>query len=245
MKKMKKAKMLVIGFKRSRASGMGSHIILMNFLKRIIKKSYLLFYLDYSSHSIKPLLQDNLMTFKKLSKKYKLIIIKTFEELDFLDTSSSLINESIISHFRRCIDRNGFVYLVYDKNKLIFRVRVQRGKYLAPIIGNSFIKIPKLDYYIEDGETHITYRGQRIYPWVLSEIRKELLNTKDNSLYIATTIENISSRKGIERAGFKLKEIHILLNIFLRAYELHNIVYFGKSKLIQLPWTHVLLRSLV
>jgi len=241
-KTMKKMKMLVIGFKRTRASGIRSHIILMNFLKRLIKRTYLLFHLGYNSHFINPLLQDNLMIFKQLSNKYKLIIIKDLKKLDSLDTRSSLINDPIVSHFRRCIDRKGFVYLVYDEDKLIFRACVQRGKYLSHIIGNSFIKILESDYYIEYCETHIMYRGQRIYPWVLNEIRKELLKTNDTNLYIATDFENISSRKGLERAGFKIKETYILLNIFLRIYKLHEVVYFGKSKLIQLPRTHARLR---
>jgi len=236
---IKKVKMLIIGFKRLRvSSGMSSHIILMNFLKGIIIKSKLLFYLNYNPHFINHLLQDNLMIFKQLSNKYKLIIIKEVEELDSLDALSYMIDESTMSHYRTCVDRNGFIFIVCDKNKLIFRACVQRGKYLAPIIGNAFIKIAESDYYIEACETHIKYRGQRIYPWVLSEIRKELLKKKDNNLYIATDVENVSSRKGIERAGFKLKETYVLLNIFLITYKLYEIVYFGKSKLIQLTWMH-------
>lgn len=57
---------------------------------------------------------------------------------------------------------------------------------------------------IGDCFTHFDYRGKSIYSFVLNYIAKEmLLENKSKELFIIVNSTNISSIRGIEKAGFK------------------------------------------
>lgn len=60
----------------------------------------------------------------------------------------------------------------------------------GPVIGNCF--------------TNSKFRGQSIYPYVLNYIAKEqLLEDKVKQIFVIVNKNNISSIKGIEKAGFQ------------------------------------------
>lgn len=58
-----------------------------------------------------------------------------------------------------------------------------------PVIGNCY--------------TDIRYRGQSIYPYVINYIANEVIEVIKKDVYIIVNSNNLSSIKGIEKAGFK------------------------------------------
>lgn len=77
---------------------------------------------------------------------------------------------------------------------------------------------PRLDYleqaYIGDCVTKFTYRGLGLYPYVLSQICKFLRETEKKRVLITTLKGDISSIKGITRAGFELCGEGKIIKIF-------------------------------
>ena len=51
--------------------------------------------------------------------------------------------------------------------------------------------------------THKNYRGQYLYPYVITEIINKFVNKK-NHAWMKCDKNNIASQKGILRAGFKI-----------------------------------------
>jgi hypothetical protein len=173
-----------------------------------------------------------------------MIKIKEKKDLETINADSPIIRKGILQHFEECVEREGTVYLVFDNDKLIFRICIQQGEYFAPILGNAYIKVSEPDSYVEYAETHPNYRGQRIYPWVLSELRKEPCpkGSKQSAIYVGTDMENVSSQKGIARSGFRLKEIYVLSTFLSIAVKLREKIFFGDKKLIQFPLRTKLLK---
>jgi hypothetical protein len=95
------------------------------------------------------------------------------------------------------ISRGNKKYFIEDKGVLVhqsflfntvFILRLIREK--GPAIGDCF--------------THPAYRGKLIYPFVIHAIAKEVLqNAKNKAVFIVVNQDNLSSIKGIEKAGFK------------------------------------------
>lgn len=56
---------------------------------------------------------------------------------------------------------------------------------------------------IGDCVTIPVYKGKSIYPFVINHIAKEVLK-EDNEVFIIVNSDNVSSIRGIEKAGFKL-----------------------------------------
>jgi len=176
-------------------------------------------------------LNEYLDVFEKLSKKYKLKIIDDVNVLSKINFDNSpIMKEYVVLHFMECLSNRGYVLLVFDKENLVFRGCVQKGPFKSEVLGNCYLAIPPNTYYVEYCETHPLYRGQRIYPWVLYEVCKKL---NGHDIYIATDLENISSQRGIEKCGFFIKEIVIVLKFLFITKILHRVNYFGESLLIQ------------
>jgi len=57
-------------------------------------------------------------------------------------------------------------------------------------------------YYIFFCHTFSEYRGKNIYPYVLTQICRDV-EKKSGVVFISTDVDNISSQKGIEKAGFE------------------------------------------
>jgi hypothetical protein len=133
-----------------------------------------------------------------------------------------------LAHFNECLKRGGYVFLVFDDPELIFRCCVQKGPYDSTVLGKSYLHIPINSYFIEYVETHMSYRQQKIYQWILNEICQKLDN-KD--IFVSTDIENIASQKGIEKSGFIVKEIFAIGRFLLFTKVLNEVNYLGTSLL--------------
>ena len=58
---------------------------------------------------------------------------------------------------------------------------------------------------IGDCVTAVAYKGKSIYPFVINYIaKKALVENETSEVFILVTPENLSSIRGIEKAGFKL-----------------------------------------
>lgn len=75
----------------------------------------------------------------------------------------------------------------------------------------------KKGYVIGDCKTNINYRGQSIYPYVINQIAKEVLNTYKEEVFVVVNKDNLNSIKGIEKAGFS-KYASIYANRWLWFY---------------------------
>ena len=85
-------------------------------------------------------------------------------------------------------------YLVTNLNKF------------KPYLYNShkLFQTSKNRYYIFHCHTFKEYRGNSIYPYMLAVISKEIFNkNRESVIYISTSLNNIASQRGIEKAGFK------------------------------------------
>ena len=65
------------------------------------------------------------------------------------------------------------------------------------------INLKKNQAYIYKAFTHPAYRGLNIYPALLNKVCLELSKEKIEKCYIATTPDNLSSKRGISKVGFK------------------------------------------
>lgn len=71
---------------------------------------------------------------------------------------------------------------------------------------HDLISIQNKDAYIHFCHTDCNYRGNNIYPFLLYVLSKYLFEVeKVNTIFIDTSIDNISSQKGIEKVGFREK----------------------------------------
>lgn len=92
---------------------------------------------------------------------------------------------------------NCCIYGVYDKEQLIHTSYVIGKCYKFP-----FMSRKNRDIEIGPCQTNKAYRGQGIYPYVLSKIVERELSGNGVAYMIVST-ENISSQKGIMKVGFR------------------------------------------
>jgi hypothetical protein len=94
------------------------------------------------------------------------------------------------------------------KNKTMFYIKVG-----DTVIHQSFLfkkvfllrLINKIGPTIGDCVTISAYKGKSIYPFVINYIaREELLKNNQDEVFIVVNADNLSSIKGIEKAGFQL-----------------------------------------
>ena len=132
----------------------------------------------------------------KFWKNFKIIIIdvdiyqRTNQDIFAFPDAEYEIQTELISRGKK-------KYFIEDKGVLVhqsflfntvFLLRLIRKK--GPIIGDCY--------------THPDYRGKSIYPSVINSIAKEVLqNAKNKAVFMVVNQDNLSSIKGIEKAGFK------------------------------------------
>lgn len=91
--------------------------------------------------------------------------------------------------------KNKWCYTIKENNILVhtsylfdkvFLLKLFKKK--GPVIGDCY--------------TNKLYRGQSIYPQVINKIALETLNKEIDEVFIVVDYDNVSSIKGIEKAGF-------------------------------------------
>lgn len=105
-------------------------------------------------------------------------------------------------------ESNIFVHVSYLYDK-VFLLKLL--KKVGPVIGDCY--------------TNKQYRGQSIYPQVINRIALETLNKAIEEVFIVVDHENISSIKGIEKAGFS-KFAAIKGKRWLWFYLKKQVIYF-------------------
>ncbi len=114
-------------------------------------------------------------------------------------------NSRYIKIFKQFLDSGDKGYFAYLDSKCVHRSWIQFGEKeisLAPLIKR---KIKQSEAYIHYCETAPEARGKNIYPDVLSRIINDFKD-KYKNIYISTNIKNLTSRRGIEKAGFRERE---------------------------------------
>jgi len=95
------------------------------------------------------------------------------------------------------------MYIALHKNNVIGYYFVCKISDFKPYPYN---KLPLFQgdksYYIFFCHTFSEYRGRNIYPYVLTQICKDIVKNSGVA-FISADVDNISSQKGIEKAGFR------------------------------------------
>lgn len=86
--------------------------------------------------------------------------------------------------------------ILNDKNQLVHKSLIFKKVHLLKLIGSE-------GHVIGGCVTHETYRGQSFYPLMLNKIGKQYFESGNFNLYIIVDKTNLSSIRGIEKAGFK------------------------------------------
>ena len=135
--------------------------------------------------------------FKKIRKYLKVIPIDVFvysmtkESLDTFENIGYSISQEIVSPTKK-------KFFIVDNDKTIHQSFLFKKIFLLKLIRE---KGPA----IGDCMTIAEYKGKSIYPFVINFIaREELEKNKQKEVFIIVNTDNISSIKGIEKAGFKL-----------------------------------------
>ena len=126
--------------------------------------------------------------------------------------------------FKNFLSIGDIGYLGYINNKCIHRSWVKKGEQIVRLQKFLPYKLNKNQIFIHMCETAHEARGKNIYPTVLCKIIDDF---KDNyEILIAVDSKNISSIKGIEKAGFILVEkqkIKVILGIISRKKQKINV----------------------
>ena len=113
-----------------------------------------------------------------------------------------------LKSFKDFLDDGDKGYFAYIDDKCVHRSWTKTNMqtvYLHPLIP---MKLQKDDVFIHWCETAETARGNKIYPYVLSEIAKTFANKK--RILICVNERNQPSIKGVKSAGFVPIEVHKL-----------------------------------
>jgi hypothetical protein len=141
--------------------------------------------------------------------------------VNYSNYKDALIYEPLhkVEQFKNFLDSGDHGYYAYLNGKWAHRSWVTFG---PRVVHRWFhftpMYIEKDEAFIHWCETASYARGLNIYPAVLSKIVNDMKGSYKN-IYIATTINNTSSQKGILKAGFKEFErikIFSLMNITTR-----------------------------
>ena len=96
------------------------------------------------------------------------------------------------------ISKNKTKYELYDGKILVHESTVHKKLFFLKLID-------KIGPAIGDCYTNPVYRGQSIYPSMISKIARKLLVEKNNKVvFMIVDSNNENSKHGIEKAGFKL-----------------------------------------
>lgn len=145
--------------------------------------------------------------------------------------NSENINDALIYEpsekveaFKISLKQGDWGYYAYIDNVWVHRSWVTFG----PSTVNQWSRFAKLnlaanEVQIRWCETSPKARGKNIYPAVLSRIVMDLQD-KVTAIYITTTLDNIASQKGIQKAGFiAIKETKVISFMGI-AYERTKII---------------------
>lgn len=99
---------------------------------------------------------------------------------------------------KRIISKNKKQFFIIDNDKVIHKSNLFKKVFLLKIIH-------KKGPVIGDCMTINEYKGKSIYPFVINYIAyQELVHNNKKEIFVIVNKENISSIKGIEKAGYKL-----------------------------------------
>jgi len=138
----------------------------------------------------------------KLNKNYKLLIFKSKQKtINFLKKKQFFIDNN---KFKRFGKKTNLLMLVKNKD-IVCTGWIFFGKKWKITEVNSFVAL-KNTFLLFDYETPKKHRNKGYYSTLLKLIRKKF-NKKKLAIYSLSY--NISSKKGIEKAGFKfIKKIN-------------------------------------
>lgn len=153
---------------------------------------------------------------KRLLRKFRLIGIDVFiyhmthyKEIDMPKFIYDIQYEKKVNKSR---------FFVMDKNILVHESYLFKKVFLLKSINES-------GPVIGDCYTNKAFRGQSIYPIVINSIAKKLLTNDYKKVFVIVNQSNMSSIKGIEKAGFS-KLASIKATRWLWFYFKRRIIYF-------------------
>ena len=155
---------------------------------------------------------------KKTLKRFKIVYIDvyiyqmfSYKEFNKIKTNYK-INKSEVSKGKTC-------YFIEESSKVIHKSYLFSKVFLlksinkrGPVIGNC--------------STLKSHRGLSIYPYVINKIAKDVLENNNKPVYIIVDKNNLSSIRGIEKAGFS-KLASIVAKRWLWFYRNKQITYFN------------------
>jgi RimJ/RimL family protein N-acetyltransferase len=127
-------------------------------------------------------------------------------------TPNYSIGKSNLSEGKTC-------YFIKDSGKVVHKSYLFSKVFLLK-------SIKKSGPVIGDCVTVKSHRGQSIYPYVINKIAKEVLEKDKKTVYIIVDKNNLSSIKGIEKAGFS-KLASIVAKRWLWFYFKREIIYLN------------------
>jgi hypothetical protein len=136
----------------------------------------------------------------KIAKMNNIEDAQDFQEEKQLSTFKTFIKEGQVGYFgyiqERCIHRS---WVVIRENSIVnLHFLIKR-------------KLYNNEVFIHYCETAPEARGQNVYPYVISVIAK---NYRDKDVLICVNKKNVSSIKGVIKAGFKPVETFTVVAIF-------------------------------
>jgi RimJ/RimL family protein N-acetyltransferase len=153
---------------------------------------------------------------KKLIKRFRIIHIDAFiYKMDhFIDYNVSSFKYQI----EKSRKKNKWCYTIKEGDTLVHTSYLYDSVFLLKLL-------KKNGPVIGDCYTNKQYRGQSIYPQVINKIAFETLKKGIQDVFIVVSPENISSIKGIEKAGFT-KFASIKGTRWLWFYFKKQVIYF-------------------
>ncbi|MCK8479548.1 hypothetical protein [Psychroserpens algicola] len=155
---------------------------------------------------------------KKILRRFKVIFIDVYiyQMLNYKPFNTAVLNYQIDklpkTNKKTC-------YYIKDSGKIVHK---------SFLFSNVFLlkSVKKSGPVIGDCMTVKSHRGQSIYPYVINKIAKEVIETEGKPVYIVVDKNNLSSIKGIEKAGFS-KLASVVAKRWLWFYLKKDIVYLN------------------
>lgn len=156
-------------------------------------------------------MKKTLKTLKIVSIDVYIYQMFSYKEFNNIKTNYK-INKSEVSKGKTC-------YFIEESNKVIHKSYLFSKVFLlksinkrGPVIGNC--------------STLKSHRGLSIYPYVINKIAKDVILHSNKPVYIVVNKNNLSSIKGIEKAGFT-KLASIVAKRWLWFYLDKRITYYN------------------
>jgi len=135
--------------------------------------------------------------FRKLFKYLKVIDI---DVLIYSMTKDTIVEFTVLDYTiqSEVINERKKNYFIQIKDKIIHRSSLFKSIFLLQLI-------QKKGPVIGECYTKEEFKGKSIYPFVINYIAREsILKNNQKEVFIIVNSDNISSIRGIEKAGFKL-----------------------------------------